>query len=231
MAANTYLLRIPPKADPVLVDDINKLNYFIQEVIRNNNRLNLSYNSESQVKIDSEDTTKNYLDSKIVAGTGITKTKGLTGVMGEKILTLSIGAHADLTDMPDTTGVVTDHDVRYVTKVQTATPTTPTPYEGMRWYDTDALQGGWSINVTIVTDTYLVISTDDLVVCNKTTAFTVTLPTATASGRIIVIKNINTGLITVSKAGDTIDGSASQTVYQWESATIVDNAANSWVII
>lgn len=47
-------------------------------------------------------------------------------------------AHTDLTDMPDSSGVNTDHDVRLVTKVQTSEPTTPTPFAGMLWFDTDA---------------------------------------------------------------------------------------------
>lgn len=47
-------------------------------------------------------------------------------------------AHGDLTDMPDSSGVNTDHDVRLVAKVQASEPTTPTPFAGMLWYDTDA---------------------------------------------------------------------------------------------
>ena len=47
-------------------------------------------------------------------------------------------AHSDLSDMADSAGTVTDHDTRLVAKVQTSTPTTPTPFIGMLWYDTDA---------------------------------------------------------------------------------------------
>jgi hypothetical protein len=60
---------------------------------------------------------------------------------GGKTLTAAIGAHADLTDMPDTAGTVTDHDTRLVAKVQAAEPTTPAPFAGMIWFDTDATFG------------------------------------------------------------------------------------------
>jgi len=93
------------------------------------------------------------------------------------------------------------------------------------------VQGGVTHKVTTVTDTYGILATDYTVVCNKTTAFTVTLPTATV-GQIFKIKNINTGIVTVEGASsDTIDGELNQTVLQWDCLNVQCSAANTWLII
>jgi hypothetical protein len=93
-------------------------------------------------------------------------------------------------------------------------------------------EGGRKINVTVVITTYAALVTDELIVCNSTSAFTVTLPVASGSGQKFYIKNINTGIITVDGNGaDTIDGSASVNLLQWEAVQVVDYAANKWVII
>jgi hypothetical protein len=86
-------------------------------------------------------------------------------------------------------------------------------------------------NVNVVTDTYIILVTDETVVCNKTTNFTVTLPTAT-TGQIFYIKNINTGIVTLEGDGvDTIDSLQNQTISQWDSITVQCQAANTWIII
>ena len=87
-----------------------------------------------------------------------------------------------------------------------------------------------SVGVTTVIDTYTILSTDDTVVCNKLTDFTVTLPTGVV-GHKINIKNIGDGTITVSLAGDTIDGEASQLVYTDDCMQIQCAAANEWRIL
>jgi len=93
------------------------------------------------------------------------------------------------------------------------------------------LQGSFIENVVIVTDTYQILATDSTVICNKTTAFTVTLPTAVV-GKKITIKNINTGLVTLEGSGaDTIDGELNQTINQWDAIKVQCYAANSWIII
>jgi hypothetical protein len=85
--------------------------------------------------------------------------------------------------------------------------------------------------ITIVTGTYPVLTTDETVVCNSSSAFTVTLLAATGSGRMQTIKNINTGMVTVSGNGaETIDGDTTINLYQWESAQVVDYASGKWVI-
>lgn len=84
--------------------------------------------------------------------------------------------------------------------------------------------------ITTVTDTYTVLTTDDTVVCNKATAFTVTLPTAVV-GHKFTIDNINTGVVTVDGAStDTIDGNLTQTLNQWEIFEVQCYAANKWKV-
>jgi hypothetical protein len=91
---------------------------------------------------------------------------------------------------------------------------------------------GRKLAVTVQTADYVVANTIDVVIANKTTAMTVTLPDASASGRRITIKNINTGVVTVDGEGsDTIDGVTTQALYQWESITVVDYVDEGWVII
>jgi len=48
----------------------------------------------------------------------------------------AVTSHTGLTDMPDTGGTNTDHDVRYVPAISGSTPALPTPYAGMFWLDT-----------------------------------------------------------------------------------------------
>jgi hypothetical protein len=86
--------------------------------------------------------------------------------------------------------------------------------------------------VTIQTTTYTVLSTDNLVVCNSTTAFTVTLPAASGSGKIYHIKNINSGTVTLEgNSSDTIDGDLNVPIIQWDDVSVIDYAANKWVIV
>jgi hypothetical protein len=85
-----------------------------------------------------------------------------------------------------------------------------------------------------ITDTtpYAPTATDQNIICNKATAMTVNLPAATGSGRILTIKNINTGVVTLNANGsDTIDGVSSKTINQWVSLTLLDANTGVWVII
>ena len=86
-------------------------------------------------------------------------------------------------------------------------------------------------NIQVKTDTYLLTAADDLVVCNKTSAMTINLPAATGSGKVFVIKNINTGTVTVDgNSDDTVEDETAQELLQWDSMTIVDYVANKWII-
>ena len=235
MAREPILLQIPNNLEPWQANNWRKIANAINAYIELDNKVNSPQTgmaaSGSKVKINDKDNVADYLDEKLIAGTLLTLTESLTGGLGSKILTADVAFdHTDADDMPDTTGVNVDHDTRYVPKVQAATPTTPTPMKGMIWRDTDAVNN-FSLGFAVATDTYTVADEIEAVICNKSSAFTVTLPTASGSGRWLYIKNINTGTVTISKSGDTIDGSASQAIYQWECAALVDYAANSWVII
>ena len=92
----------------------------------------------------------------------------------------------------------------------------------------------WEPLTTVVTKTttYVLTVADDAVVCNSITAFTVTLPVATGSGRVFKIKNINTGTVTVDgDSSDTIDADSTVLLGQWDSVQLVDYAANKWIIV
>lgn len=86
-------------------------------------------------------------------------------------------------------------------------------------------------SVTTVTDTYVVLSTDETVICNKSTDFTITLPAAVV-GKIFRIKNINTGVVTVEgHVAETIDDELNQIIFQWDCLLIQCYASNKWAII
>jgi|WetSurMetagenome_2_1015567.scaffolds.fasta_scaffold154681_2 hypothetical protein len=85
--------------------------------------------------------------------------------------------------------------------------------------------------VITVTDTYSVLATDYVIVCNKSTSFTVTLPTASI-GQMFVFKNIGAGAVTVDgAASDTIDGETTQYISQFDCLKIQCIAANTWSIV
>lgn len=87
------------------------------------------------------------------------------------------------------------------------------------------------LTITTQTTGYTAVR-NDIVICNSASAFTVTLPAvASSSGAMIVVKNKNTGLITVDGAGaETIDDQASQTLSQYDSITVVCDGSEWWII-
>ena len=85
-------------------------------------------------------------------------------------------------------------------------------------------------NINNVAANYNVLMTDDTVICNSAVAITLTLPSPT-SWQILFIKNIGAGVVTVSRAGHTIDDEAAQYLNQYESLTLQYVAANTWVIL
>jgi hypothetical protein len=93
--------------------------------------------------------------------------------------------------------------------------------------------GSVSVGIIIKTTNYTASVNDLTILCNSSSPMTITLPDASgASGRIYVIKNINTGTITISKAGQTIDGAASQTLTtQYASITLQSNGGTTWYIL
>jgi len=88
------------------------------------------------------------------------------------------------------------------------------------------------LNHLVKTSNYTAVEDDDLIICNSLSDFTIDLMEATNSGRILNIKNINTGVITVEGYNtDTIDGNLNQTLNQWENLQICDYDSNVWVIV
>lgn len=98
------------------------------------------------------------------------------------------------------------------------------------WYIIASESGAIALNT--LNASYTVTDSDTIVVCDRATATTVALPPASGSGRILKIKSIGIGVVTVDGSGtDTIDGQETQTLTQWDSVTIVDYASNKWVIV
>lgn len=82
------------------------------------------------------------------------------------------------------------------------------------------------------TNDYIALPTDDVIICNKTTDMVITLPLSIGTGKRYDIKNINTGMVTVSgNSIDKIDGESTQLLSKWDSISLIDYASNEWIII
>lgn len=91
---------------------------------------------------------------------------------------------------------------------------------------------GLFLATTTKTTTYTASATDDVIVCNSASNFTINLPVANGSGKVFYIKNINTNTVTVDgNTTDTIDGELTQSVVAPNCMCIQDYAANKWIII
>lgn len=91
--------------------------------------------------------------------------------------------------------------------------------------------GGRIGKITTANDTYTVLVSDDTVICDKSSSFTISLPVA-VTGQKFTIKNVGAGVVTVdADSSDTIDGSLTQSVNQWESMQIQCYAANKWAVL
>ncbi|MCP4541678.1 MAG: hypothetical protein GY832_31485 [Chloroflexi bacterium] len=89
------------------------------------------------------------------------------------------------------------------------------------------------VNVTTITgNTTLDTVQAGVVLVNNASDRTITLPDAAeATGLTFSIKNINTGVVTVTTAGENIDGAASQSLAaQYDFITVVSDGTN-WFII
>jgi hypothetical protein len=88
------------------------------------------------------------------------------------------------------------------------------------------------LNPVVKTTTYTVDDNDDLVICNSATPFTVTLLAATGSGRVVNIKNINSGLVTIEgNLSETIDSELNQSLNAFSNIQVCDYASGKWIII
>lgn len=88
-----------------------------------------------------------------------------------------------------------------------------------------------AITVSTKTGAYPIATGDYFLRCNGT--FTVTLPAATATGRLLYIKNVGTGDITIAPAGgETIDGDSSITVGdKYSTVALCDGSSGNWDIL
>jgi hypothetical protein len=85
--------------------------------------------------------------------------------------------------------------------------------------------------VTVITTPYTVTATDTLVVINRATATIVNLPASAGLGRQLSIANIGVGTVTVTASGaNTIDGDATQELWQWDTMVIKDYTLGYWKI-
>lgn len=91
-------------------------------------------------------------------------------------------------------------------------------------------QGGFTLPEKQISSTYTIGANDYFIECTANT-FTVNLPAATTiSGKVYVIKNIGSGVITVDANGsETIDGSLTKTLNQNDVIQVTSNGTN-WII-
>jgi hypothetical protein len=98
---------------------------------------------------------------------------------------------------------------------------------------TDVLTFGQYVALPVVTKTsaYAAGALDVVIRCNGT--FAVTLPAATATGKHYYIKNVGTGVITITPAGtDKIDGQSTiVSNSQYDDVEIIDGASGAWDIL
>lgn len=95
-------------------------------------------------------------------------------------------------------------------------------------------QGGVFMQPTSVTGaTYNVLATDYYLACNRAGTIALTFPTATGSGRVIVVKDVSgaalSNNITATSSGATFDGVSTLTINtNYGFVTCTDTATNVW---
>lgn len=89
---------------------------------------------------------------------------------------------------------------------------------------------GYAEKLATKTANYTATAYDSLIVANGA-AVTITLPSAVTAGagRRYTVKNINAAAATVGATAGTIDGAATDSLVQWESARYVSDGANWFV--
>jgi hypothetical protein len=86
------------------------------------------------------------------------------------------------------------------------------------------------LTIVTKTGTYVIEAEDEVILCDGT--FAVTLPAATGSGKPYLVKNIGTGMITLTAAGsDLIDGAATQTIIASDRMAVIDAVSGKWYSI
>jgi hypothetical protein len=166
---------------------------------------------------------------------GITSScSGPGGSYAIRPLTLAVGAH--LTQFVlNTDGTCSFDDIVKINHITEYTAYHGTIFDASVATSTTLTTKARYLKVSVSTSAYTVDSgatLDDVVVCNSTTAFAVSIPSSYGAGRILTITNVNTGNITVTAYGaSTIAGEATITLVQYESIQIVDYAIGKWCVI
>ena len=95
------------------------------------------------------------------------------------------------------------------------------------------VNGSVANKVTTITGNTTIDASHAVVICNSASNFTVTLPTAVGiTGRTYTIKNVNTGIITITPAGgQTIDGSSNKLLSAPNNAIQLISDGGNWQII
>ena len=97
---------------------------------------------------------------------------------------------------------------------------------------TIASGGGVTPIYTAVTTSSVLTNANQTVIVNSLNAITITLPQITSDGRLITIKNINTGIETILPyAGQLIDGDASIIVARKNVSLDLQSYNNNWYVI
>ncbi len=97
---------------------------------------------------------------------------------------------------------------------------------GVNAQSTLEVNGSFATRVTTINANATLNSTNQIVLCNSTSPFNVTLPTASSSsGRQYTIKNINSGVVTII---GTVDATVNPTLpTQWSSITVI-SSGTAW---
>lgn len=89
-----------------------------------------------------------------------------------------------------------------------------------------------SINTVTITGTHVADGTKDVIYCNPSTDFSVTLPSP-ADGSIIYLKSIRTitpkRTITISPSTGMIDGQSSIAIKNTEALTVIGDGSDWWI--
>jgi hypothetical protein len=102
---------------------------------------------------------------------------------------------------------------------------------GDLWWDTSASAIASYLQITNVSNTYSVQAADEVLICSSG-PYNVYLPATTGSDRVLYVKNINSGNITVVANGtDVIDTTSTQIIQQWNTLQIIDGATGYWYIL